>query len=109
MLFRFSALTYNAHRIHYDYRYATEVEGYPDLVVHGPLQAVALAELCRRFAPDRNVISFAFRAHRPAFSDGPLHVLGRPVDASKAYLAVVDGSGEVTMTADVEFGALVDD
>ena len=52
LLFRFSALTYNAHRIHYDRPYATEVEGYPGLVVQGPLQAIALAELCRRHRPD---------------------------------------------------------
>jgi 3-methylfumaryl-CoA hydratase len=104
-LFRFSALTYNAHRIHYDYPYVTQVEGYPNLVVHGPFQAVALAELCRRFATDRNVITFSFRALRPAFSDGPLHVVGRPVDTSQADLAVLDGTGELTMTAAVEFGA----
>jgi 3-methylfumaryl-CoA hydratase len=103
MLFRFSALTYNAHRIHYDHRYATQVEGYPDLVVHGPLQAVALAELCRRFAPDRAVASFLFRARRPVFSGGPIHVRGRPVDGSKAELVVVDSSGQASMTATVEF------
>jgi 3-methylfumaryl-CoA hydratase len=106
VLFRFSALTYNAHRIHYDYPYVTQVEGYPNLVVHGPLQAVALAELCRRFAPDRTVITFTFRGLRPAFSGGPLHVAGRPVDTSKADLAVLDGTGQPTMTAAVEFGAL---
>ena len=47
LLFRFSAVTANAHRIHYDHPYATEVEGYPDLVVHGPLTAILLAELAR--------------------------------------------------------------
>jgi 3-methylfumaryl-CoA hydratase len=105
-LFRFSALTYNAHRIHYDYRYATQVEGYPDLVVHGPLQAVALAELCRRFAPDRTVASFAFRARRPAFSGGgPLHVRGRPLGGLQADLAIFDDTGQVTMTAAVDFAA----
>jgi 3-methylfumaryl-CoA hydratase len=73
-LFRFSALTYNAHRIHYDHRYATVVEGHPDLVVHGPLQAIWLAELVRRNAPDTPVQSFEFRSVRPAYVDRTLHL-----------------------------------
>jgi 3-methylfumaryl-CoA hydratase len=83
VLFRFSALTYNAHRIHYDRPYATGVEGYPGLVVHGPLQAVALAELCRRQLPDRALTSFRFRALRPAFDDGPLQLRGRHLSNSQ--------------------------
>jgi 3-methylfumaryl-CoA hydratase len=67
LLFRFSALTYNAHRIHYDNAYATTVEGYPDLVVHGPLLALLALELPRLNAPERVVTEFAYRLVRPAF------------------------------------------
>jgi 3-methylfumaryl-CoA hydratase len=67
VLFRFSALTYNGHRIHYDRPYATQVEGYPDLVVHGPLLALLALELPRRHAPDRRVRAFDYRLVRPAF------------------------------------------
>lgn len=67
LLARFSALTYNGHRIHYDRPYVTEVEGYPDLVVHGPLLALLALELPRRFAPDRAVDRFSYRLVRPAF------------------------------------------
>ncbi|HLG67115.1 MAG TPA: hypothetical protein VKV36_04500 [Acidimicrobiales bacterium] len=99
LLFRFSALTYNAHRIHYDRDYARGVEGYPDLVVHGPLQAVALAELCRRHVPARLTWLHA-RARRPAFSGPPLTLLGRWSDGGAGVeLAAVGADGQVTMTA----------
>jgi 3-methylfumaryl-CoA hydratase len=77
VLFRFSALTYNAHRIHYDRSYATDVEGYPGLVVQGPLQAIGLADVCRRHAGNR-LKSFSFRALRPAFDGSSLQFRGRP-------------------------------
>ena len=67
LLFRFSALTYNGHRIHYDQPYATKVEGYPDLVVHGPLLALLALELPRLHASGRAVRSFGYRLVRPAF------------------------------------------
>ena len=100
LLFRFSALTYNAHRIHYDRSYATEVEGYPGLVVHGPLQAMALAELCRRNLPERPLRSFRFRALSPAFDGRPLQVRGRRLDDDRIDLAVIDDSGARTMQAE---------
>jgi 3-methylfumaryl-CoA hydratase len=68
LLFRFSALTHNAHRIHYDLPYARDVEGFPGLVVHGPLLALLLLELSRRHAPGRPVRTFRFRAERPVFA-----------------------------------------
>jgi 3-methylfumaryl-CoA hydratase len=74
LLFRFSALTYNAHRIHYDRDYATGQEGYPGLVVHGPLQAVLLADAVERAHPHHFVSSLAFRATAPAFDDHPLRI-----------------------------------
>jgi 3-methylfumaryl-CoA hydratase len=76
MLFRFSALTFNAHRIHYDYDYATQVEGYPGLVVHGPLVATLLADLIRRNAPQDTVRRFAFRAQRPLFAPAAFAICG---------------------------------
>ena len=66
LLFRYSALTFNGHRIHYDRRYVTEVEGYPGLVVHGPLIATLLLDLLRRELPDASVARFSFRAVEPA-------------------------------------------
>jgi 3-methylfumaryl-CoA hydratase len=102
LLFRFSALTYNAHRIHYDRAYATEVEGYPGLVVHGPLQAVALVEVCRREAPARRLASFSFRALSPAFDAGPIHLRGTPA-GDEVALATYDHEGRCTMRATAAF------
>ena len=76
LLFRFSALTFNSHRIHYDRRYAMEVEGYGGLVVHGPLQAALLLDLAttmRGAVPDR----FDFRAVRPLLDGGDIVLSGR--------------------------------
>jgi 3-methylfumaryl-CoA hydratase len=78
LLFRFSALTYNTHRIHYDHPYVTGVEGYPGLVVHGPLLALLLLELPRRFAPDRRVTEFSYRLLRPAFAGTAVVAAGAP-------------------------------
>lgn len=68
LLFRVSALTYNSHRIHYDHPYSTGVEGYPGLVVHGPLLALMLLEIPRRHRPGRTVTAFDYRLSRPAFA-----------------------------------------
>ena len=76
LLFRYSALTFNAHRIHYDRRYCTEVEHYPGLVVHGPLIATLLMDLLRRNLPETTVAFFQFKARRPAFDGNPLHLRG---------------------------------
>lgn len=99
LLFRFSALTYNAHRIHYDRPYAVDVEGYPNLVVHGPLQAIALAELCRRHVPEQRVVSFQFRARRPAFAGPPLLLRGRRVETGGVELQALTRNRVVSMTA----------
>jgi len=76
LLFRFSALTFNGHRIHYDHPYATAVEGYAGLVVHGPLQAVLMLDLLDRRRPARGVARFDFRALAPACVPHPLAVKG---------------------------------
>jgi len=100
MLFRFSALTYNTHRIHYDHPYATGVEGYPGVVVHGPLLALLLLELPRLFAPDRAVRSFAYRLQRPAFAGTAVTATG---DAGGELAAGAPGSA-ASVTGIVTFG-----
>ena len=77
LLFRYSALTFNSHRIHYDRRYVTEVEGYPGLVVHGPLIATILLDLLRRNLPHIGH-RFSFRAVRPLYDIAPFSVCGMP-------------------------------
>lgn len=100
ILFRFSALTYNAHRIHYDRSYATDVEGYPGLVVHGTLQAILLADLVHRTFPNRAVTSFTFRSNSPAFDDGPLELRGREhPDSPTVELAAFNVKGKQAMSA----------
>ena len=84
----YSALTFNGHRIHYDRRYVTEVEGYPGLIVHGPLLATLLLDLLRRNAPDADVATFGFRAVRPTFDLHPFQVHGEPGDDGTRPLVV---------------------
>lgn len=91
MLFRFSALTYNAHRIHYDRPYVTEVEGYPGLVVHGPLLALLALELPRRFAPDRPVTAFEYRLQRPVFAGSAVVADGVPSGSGVEVSVTVPG------------------
>jgi 3-methylfumaryl-CoA hydratase len=78
LLFRFSALTFNGHRIHYDRRYAEIVEGYAGLVVHGPLIATLLLELIQAHVPSESIERFEFRALRPTFDTSDFHVYGSP-------------------------------
>jgi 3-methylfumaryl-CoA hydratase len=99
LLFRYSALTFNGHRIHYDRRYATEVEGYPGLVVHGPLIATLLLELLRTHAPDAELATFRFRALRPCFDGRPLRVHGQP-DGRRVRLWASDDGGALAMDAE---------
>lgn len=79
LLFRYSALTMNGHRIHYDRPYAMQEEGYPALVVHGPLQATMLIALAAQKL-DQPIAGFEFRGQQPAFDGLPLHICGQPVD-----------------------------
>ena len=102
MLFRYSALTFNGHRIHYDAPYARQVEGYQGLVVHGPLLATLLLDLMRRWRPDREVRRFAFRALRPVTAGSPLHLSGALDAADTARLWTHLDDGGATMTATVE-------
>ncbi|MEU7817379.1 MaoC family dehydratase N-terminal domain-containing protein [Pseudonocardia sp. NPDC049154] len=95
LLFRMSALTYNAHRIHHDLPYTRDVEGFPGLVVHGPLLALMLLELPRRFAPDRQVAEFSYRLRRPAFAGAPVVATGKP-DGSDLVCGVPGADPSIT-------------
>jgi 3-methylfumaryl-CoA hydratase len=95
LLFRYSALTFNGYRIHYDQQFATEVQGHPGLVVHAPLVATLLADLLRRNLPEASVSSFSFRAITALFDTGAFFVCGRP-----------DGDGSVKLWARDPVGAL---
>lgn len=98
LLFRYSALTMNGHRIHYDAPYAASVEHYPGLVVQGPLQATLLlteAERRRGLA----ATTFAFRGKAPAIEGRPLHLRGKQADARAEVWA--QQAGQTTMTAEV--------
>ena len=100
LLFRYSALTFNGHRIHYDRSYVTEVEGYPGLIVHGPLIATLLVDLLRRQLPGARIASFSFKALRPIFDTTPFTVCGRADEQSKAVaLWARDADGFLAMEA----------
>ncbi len=103
LLFRYSALTFNGHRIHYDRKYVTEVEGYPGLIVHGPLIATLLVDLLRRNAPGAFIKSFQFKAVRPTFDLHPFRLNGQPsADGKTVKLWAEDHEGWLTMQATAE-------
>jgi 3-methylfumaryl-CoA hydratase len=105
LLFRFSALTFNGHRIHYDLPYAQR-EGYPGLVVHGPLLAILLLDLAARNARGRHAAGFSFRAHAPAFADAPLALRGDPrADGAGALLHAYRPDGVLALSAELSFAA----
>jgi 3-methylfumaryl-CoA hydratase len=104
LMFRYSALTFNAHRIHYDRSYAMQAEGYPNLVVHGPLIATLLMDLALRHRPDAVVLDFSFKAIRPSFMGNALHLCGRPSpDGKTVELWSHDHEGWLTMSARATF------
>lgn len=96
LLFRFSALTFNSHRIHYDRPYATGVERYPGLVVHGPLQALLLVQAARRHQPGQRVATFRYRARRPLFDLDTCVLAGRRTSGETHVFSATD-SGDVAM------------
>jgi 3-methylfumaryl-CoA hydratase len=106
LLFRYSALTFNGHRIHYDRSYVTGVEGYPGLVVHGPLIATLLLEALRREMPAAQVRAFSFRAVSPLFDTEAFTVCGRPAaDGSSVSLWAENSRGELAMQAEAVLDA----
>lgn len=103
LLFRYSALTFNGHRIHYDWRYVTQVEGYPDLIVNGGLQTLLVFELVRTHA-STPLTYISSRNVRPLFVNRPFAVCGEPSPDNKtAKLWVVDQDGAPTLIAEAEF------
>ncbi len=103
LLFRYSALTFNGHRIHYDTPYATGVEGYPALVVHGPLTATLLQGFASRLQPGQRLASFTFRGLAPLFVDRTLHLEAAESDRGLS-LWVRNERGEMAMQASATFG-----
>lgn len=104
LLFRYSALTFNAHRIHYDLDYAMHTEGYAGLVVHGPLLATLLVRLAAR-TTRRRMTTFAFRGVRPLTGMQPFLLCGAPrAEGSTVDLWTRDAQGHVTMEAHATFG-----
>jgi 3-methylfumaryl-CoA hydratase len=101
LLFRFSALTFNAHRIHYDRPYARDEEGYPGLVVHGPLTAMLLVDLVTQHT-SRALASFSFRGLAPLFDLAPFHLVARPSDTA-VDLEAVGPDLTQALTAQVTF------
>lgn len=100
LLFRYSALTFNSHRIHYNHRYVSEVENYPGLVVQGPLIATLLLDLLRRQMPAAQVARFSFRAVKPTYDVTPFQLCGRRgADGTTIYLWAQHTNGALAMHA----------
>jgi 3-methylfumaryl-CoA hydratase len=103
-LFRFSAITFNPHRIHYDKSYATAVEGYPGLVVHGPYSQHCLSDFIRDMNSGKRMATFEMRARAPLFEGQPFDLTGRPVDdGNGAEVWAMTPSGTIAMQAKATF------
>lgn len=99
LLFRYSALTFNSHRIHYDLPYAENEEGYRGLVIHGPLTATLLLDLVAQQLGSNALASFGFRGQSPAFAGEALHLVGK-TEGSTLTLAALGEDGRVVMSAE---------
>ncbi len=113
LLFRYSALTFNGHRIHYDLDYARRVEGYPGLVVHGPLLAKLMLELLREQGPERPLAAFRFRAVGPVFDTEAIEIRGAPAEVETSegvkpgatlWAQTAGDAGRLAMTGEAVFG-----
>lgn len=106
LLFRYSADTFNGHRIHYDRAYAISHEGYPALVVHGPLTATLLVDLLKRNVPDAKLVSFSFKAVNPLFDDAPFQVCAtRAPESDEVRLWAVNETGVLCVEATAKLRA----
>ncbi len=105
LLFRYSALTFNSHRIHYDRDYAVQQEGYAGLVVQGPLTATLLLDLLRRERPEARLATFRFRGIRPLLDGAPLRLQGRQ-DGNVVSLWALDAGGALAMDARAELAVV---
>ncbi|MEE2968990.1 MAG: acyl-CoA dehydrogenase [Pseudomonadota bacterium] len=100
LLFRYSALRFNTHRVHYDHRFATEQEGLPGLMVHGTLISHLLLELCRAECPSAKINNFGYRTWKPVFDTGVFTIQGAPrADGKSAALWCRAQDGGIAMTA----------
>jgi 3-methylfumaryl-CoA hydratase len=103
LLFRFSALTFNSHRIHYDHKWAMETEGYPGLVVHGPFTTTQLIDFARDCHPGRTLRGYTTQARAPLFEGTTFELRGRPTaDGRAAEFWAVTPEGTIAMSAEVE-------
>jgi len=105
LLFRYSALTFNSHRIHYDRDYVTCVEGYSGLIVHGPLLATLLVELLQENLPHCILVKFEFRAIRPVFESYSFTACGQQTGLTEVDLWIKDHEGYLCMKASAEIKA----
>ena len=103
LLFRFSALTFNGHRIHYDQPYVTGTEGYPGLIVHGPLMGMVQIELARRANPDKVAKSFEFRALAPVYAGAAFTVHARREGDGGIATWIADRTGGLAQQGRVAF------
>ena len=104
LLFRFSAIRFNSHRIHYDRDYVTRVEKLPGLVVQTSLISQLLIEMCRGEKPDSRLGRFGFTTVRQTYDTGPFTIAGTPsANGKEAALWAFDANGEVSMTANATF------
>ncbi|HTN01081.1 MAG TPA: hypothetical protein VL132_04350 [Planctomycetaceae bacterium] len=100
LLFRYSALTFNGHRIHYDRDYVTKVEGYPGLIVHGPLQAALQVEFAARLRNGQPSKKFVYRGVQPLFDGANFSVNANEEGAGLAvWTANADGTPTMKGTA----------
>lgn len=100
MLFRYSAVTFNGHRIHYDLDYVTNTEGYPGLVVHGPLIATKMVRAFVHANPGKRVTTFSYRGLRPLIAPAPFEVAGRLLDNNSASDQTDDATGRAQLWAE---------
>jgi 3-methylfumaryl-CoA hydratase len=106
LLFRFSAIRFNSHRIHYDRDYVTKVEKLPGLVVQSSLVSQLMIEMCRKELPARRLASFDFKGFRQIYDTGSFTIAGNPsANGREAQLWALDGDGRLAMTATAKFAA----
>lgn len=103
MLFRYSALTFNGHRIHYDREYVINAEGYPGLIVHGPLIGTFLMQLAIENMGGKSLKSFEFRNSSPIFDTAPFRVCGKQLDNDQCQVWAVGPHGELAVMATAQF------
>ena len=103
LLFRYSALTFNGHRIHYDRDYARAVEGYRGLVVHGPLLATLLVDFATSLRPDQTLQHFRFRGRRPVIDGQPFRLRAKTAHDGSLSLWIADADDALAMTAEAQF------